>query len=146
MINSVFPKLKISGYQIMSPATIDYNCIAWAAGDAERAWWPDNMNIGYWPENIPRNTSLEAFIEMFQTLGYEECEDSEYEANFEKIAIYSKDNNEVTHAAKQLPSGAWTSKLGKLEDIEHTLEGLTGPDYVSVNTIMKRPKTSLITD
>ena len=45
------------------------------------------------------------------------------------IAIYCNFNPqlktlEVTHAARQLPSGKWTSKLGDADDIEHnTLEG-----------------------
>ncbi len=140
MLERLFPKLKSSRYQITSSVSFDYNCIAWAAGDVEKAWWPDKGNIGYWPDNIPRNESLEAFIKMFQTLGYEVCRDPESEAAYEKIAIYTKDHNEVTHAARQLPSGAWTSKLGKLEDIEHTLEGITGPApaYGSVSAIMKR--------
>ena len=148
LINWTFPKLKSSGYKEASDATIDYNCIAWAAEDTKRVWWPDDRNIGHWPENITRNTSLKAFIEMFQALGYVVCGHPKHEANFEKVAIYTNDNNEVTHAAKQLPSGAWTSKLGKLEDIEHTLEGISGPDpaYGSVSAIMKRPNLSLATD
>ena len=33
-----FPNLLTTGYEITSPDTIDYNCIAWAAEDNER-WW-----------------------------------------------------------------------------------------------------------
>ena len=40
-----------------------------------------------------------------------------------KVVLYA-DGNEWTHAARQLPSGRWTSKLGDYEDIEHdTLDG-----------------------
>jgi hypothetical protein len=43
------------------------------------------------------------------------------------------------HAARQLPSGRWTSKLGPMEDIEHALHDLTGMAYGSVVLVMKRP-------
>jgi hypothetical protein len=35
-----------------------------------------------------------------------------------KVALYES-NGFYTHAARQLPDGRWTSKLGKAEDIEH---------------------------
>jgi hypothetical protein len=45
-----------------------------------------------------------------------------------------------THAARQLPTGKWTSKLGKGEDIEHdTPEDVAGGVYGDVMQIMKRP-------
>ena len=47
-------------------------------------------------------------------------------------------DGEPTHAARQLPNGKWTSKLGRWEDIEHDLEGLTGEMYGSVQQILKR--------
>lgn len=53
---------------------------------------------------------------------------------------------EPTHAARQLPSGAWTSKLGEWEDIEHdTLEALEGSEgrgeaYGRVALILKRER------
>ncbi len=71
-------------------------------------------------------------------LGYEECEDGSHEPGFEKIALYAKDA-EPTHAARQLPDGRWTSKLGKLEDIAHSLEGLAECLYGEIVLFMKRP-------
>lgn len=35
-----FPNLLKSGYAITSPETIDYNCLAWAAGDTTCVWDP----------------------------------------------------------------------------------------------------------
>ena len=32
----LFPGLQVSTFQVTSPPTRDYNCIAWAAGDAMR--------------------------------------------------------------------------------------------------------------
>jgi len=33
-----FPRLTAARYRVTSPATTDYNCVAWAAGDTEH-WW-----------------------------------------------------------------------------------------------------------
>jgi len=44
-----------------------------------------------------------------------------------------------THAARQLPSGRWSSKLGPMEDIEHELQDVTGSVYGSVVLVLKRP-------
>ena len=63
--------------------------------------------------------TLAAFIAAFRTLGYELCSDGALEQGIEKIAIYTL-NGKPTHAARQLPSGDWTSKLGKWVDIQHT--------------------------
>jgi hypothetical protein len=44
-----------------------------------------------------------------------------------------------THAARQLPSGKWTSKLGKGEDIEHDSPyDVGGGVYGEVMQVMKR--------
>lgn len=140
-IEASFPNLKNSGYSITSPATIEYNCIAWAAGDAGAWWEPDQMNLSYWPPEIPRENTLEAFIKAYELLGYGICKDANHEEGFEKIAIYVDDNGKPTHAARQLSSGRWTSKLGQLEDIEHsTLDGLRGLVYGTIAVFMKRPK------
>lgn len=72
-------------------------------------------------------------------MGYEVCDNTELEVGFEKIAIYGDSDGEATHAARQLPNGKWTSKLGRWEDIEHELEGLTGEMYGEVKQILKRP-------
>jgi hypothetical protein len=83
---------------------------------------------------------MRAFISAFSRMGYEPCEKVSVESGLEKVAIYRGSDGRPTHMARQLESGAWTSKLGKLEDIEHTLEGLEGSDYGSVAVFMKRPR------
>jgi hypothetical protein len=62
------------------------------------------------------------------------------EPGIEKVAIYADlPADSWTHAARQLPNGRWTSKLGDFEDIEHdTPEGLAGNVYLSLAYIMKR--------
>ncbi len=136
-----FPNLVTQGYKLTSPDTIDYNCVAWAAEDDENWWWPDAQNEEYWPPGVPREETLDAFQQAFQTLGYEICEDDALETGFQKIAIYVNSSTIPTHVARQLPDGNWTSKLGQDEDIEHNnLQGLTGnPGYGEVACIMKKP-------
>lgn len=136
-----FPNLVTQGYKLTSPDTIDYNCVAWAAEDDETWWWPDAQNQEYWPPGVPREETLEAFQQAFETLGYKVCEDDTLETGFQKIAIYLNANKIPTHVARQLPDGKWTSKLGSDEDIEHNnLQGLTGnPGYGEVACFMKKP-------
>ena len=35
-----FPRLTPENHCLASPPTLDYNCIAWAAGDTENWWQP----------------------------------------------------------------------------------------------------------
>lgn len=137
-LEALFPKLAADGYWITSPSTAIYNCLAWAADQNWCWWWPDEDY--YWPEDAPLEESLAAFVQAYRTLGYETCDNAELEAGFEKVAIYAHANRLPTHAAKQLPSGLWSSKIGRGEDIEHnTLESLAGRLYGDVAQILKRP-------
>lgn len=137
-----FPHLKPQHCGVdLSPATIDYNCIAWAASDTSNWWWPDDplIGYGYWPDGVERTVTVQAFVKAYRTVDYEVCEDGLLEAGFEKIVIYVL-NGEPTHAARQLADGKWTSKLGPFEDITHsTLICLNGPLYGEPHTYMKRP-------
>lgn len=135
-LEQAFPSLSNCGYCITSPKTPQYNCIAWAAGKNDRWWWP--TRFAFWPEE-PRELSLDSFVRVFRTMGYEVCDSSEFEAGFEKVVIYVK-NSFPTHMARQLPNGEWTSKCGTLEDMSHTLEGLASSDYGEVATVMKRQR------
>lgn len=135
-----FPNLSRTEYLVTSKQSREYNCFAWAGGESDRWWSPiDPDNMYYWVEGVTAELTMSAFIEAYQTLGYEPCDNSEWEIGFEKIAIYATADGEPTHAARQLPNGRWTSKLGRWEDIEHELEGLTGEMYGSVQQILKRP-------
>jgi len=132
-----FPNLVKTGYKITSPQDPTYNCIAWAATETDRWWWPNPLY--YWPSGIPREESLEAFVQAYATMGFSVCKDGALESGFEKIAIYVDPNGTPTHAARQLPTGKWTSKLGKFEDIEHPeTSGLHGSVYGSVAIFIKR--------
>ena len=142
-IETLFPDLTATGYQITSPATPEYNCIAWAASEDAVWWWPDSFGDYYWPADAPRVETLEAFAQAYGTLGYEPCENAAPESGFDKIAVYVDAQRQPTHAARLLANGAWTSKLGQLEDIEHAaLEGLYGAVYGQVGLILRRPASA----
>jgi hypothetical protein len=135
-----FPRLRGTDYAIDSPQDPDYNCIAHAADDQHRRWWPDLSGQDTWPEGVPRAETREAFIAAFSTLGYVVCPGEEPEQGFEKIALFADAHGVPTHAARQLDGGRWTSKLGQLEDILHALHDLEGILYGSVVLVMKRPR------
>lgn len=138
---SLFPDLARTGYRLTSSPSAIYNCIAWAAGRSDDWWWPDPDGFDYWPPDAPREATLAAFELVLGMLGYSPCADAELEPNWEKVAIFALSGC-PTHAARQLPSGRWTSKLGPDDDIEHELHGLTGPCYGTVALILRRPLTS----
>src|SRR5260221_5602808 len=126
-----FENLKGTNYAITSPFEPTYNCIAFAAGQTHTWWWP--IGPYYWPPPVTRAEPLQSFILAFRIIGYFECADGSLESDFEKVAIYVGSDGAPTHMARQLPSGQWTSKCGKSEDIVHeTLDALTGTLYGAV--------------
>jgi hypothetical protein len=141
LLEGIFPNLAPTGYAVTSPADGAYNCIAWAAGVTDDWWWPDPMGVSSWPAGVRREESITGFIEAFHTLGYVPCADASLEAGVEKVALYAL-GGAPKHAARQLPNGRWTSKLGNLEDVEHALDGLVGTWYGTVVQVLKRPQPS----
>lgn len=135
----LFPGLRNTPHAVTSPSDPRYNCIAWAAGATDRWWWPGHPSTTYWPENVPRVETLDAFKEVFAHFGYSPCDDQTVEPGMEKVALFAGSDGVPTHAARQLRSGLWTSKLGKLHDIEHVLTAVEGDAYGVVAQIMKRP-------
>jgi hypothetical protein len=137
-----FPNTVLEPVLITSPATWTYNCIGWAYGDDTRWYWPTTDSPHhYWPPGILRELNLQSFIELYQLAGYQVCANSAVEIGIEKIAIFAHPNNEPTHAARQLPNGNWTSKMGPSNDVEHTLNALcNSPWYGSAAIFMSRPR------
>ena len=140
-LEDLFPGLATSSYSVMSPATSRYNCLAWAAGHQGDWWEPDPNGDCYWPDGAPRERTLNAVTKAYETLGFVLCQGDHLEPGTEKLAVYARQTL-PTHVARQLSNGRWTSKLGPLEDIEHTLDGLVGTEYGSVVLIMKRVAVS----
>ena len=83
---------------------------------------------------------LSVVVSAYESERFTPCDQENFEANFDKIAIYCNNDGEPTHAAKQLSNGRWSSKLGTLEDVEHDLPELEGSDpaYGKVQVLMKR--------
>ena len=140
-----FPLLLIDGYDVKSNESWIYNCIAFAADKDDDWWWPDQHGDGFWPDGVPREEKMEAFIKVFETEGYAVCPDGNLEQDYEKIAIYEKDGK-PTHATKQTPDGKWKSKLGPWEDVEHNtiraVETWAGVGiYGKVGVYMRRRKS-----
>ena len=130
---------------VKSPESPKYNCIAWAANEDFRWWWPIPEDLYYWPENTPKEETLEAFVKAFETLGYVACDNDNLENGFEKVAVYVDISRKPTHAAKQLGNGKWTSKLGTDIDVEHELNclreyvlNIDSTDYGTVAVVLKR--------
>jgi hypothetical protein len=134
---AAFPNLAAEDHSVTSPSDSNYNCIAWAADQTDRWWWPDPFELYFWPADVPRVETLDTFVEAFRKQGYERCANADLETGFEKIAIYAK--GKPTHAARQLPDGQWTSKLGQSCDIRHqSLHGVEGELYGSAVVFLKR--------
>ena len=136
-MKSIFPALENEGYEITSAASIRYNCVAWAAGDDDNWWYPDPNGFLYWPSRALREWSTKGLIAVFRTLGYKKCENGDFDKDYEKVVIYVL-LGIPKHAARQMPDGRWTSKLGEGKDIIHTLLGLQGTEYGMPTIFLRR--------
>jgi hypothetical protein len=92
----------------------------------------------FWPAG-EQPDSLESWVAGYALLGYETCDSPALEEDLEKLAIYT-DSVGPSHIARQCPNGFWTSKMGKMEDIEHTLAGLENGKYGQVAVLLARPR------
>jgi hypothetical protein len=105
-------------------------------------WWEPGLPVSpfRWLDGI--GAGIEGWIRVFEAHGFALCraDETQLEPGFEKIAIYVAERTaEPTHVARQLPTGAWTSKLGPMEDIEHpSLDEFCGREYGRVGPILKR--------
>jgi hypothetical protein len=88
-VESLFPALVGTSYSEESDPTDTYNCIAFAFEDYSNWWWPRPGYGIYWPLGFPLSDSVDVLIDIFKAYGYSECDDSEVERGFEKVAIYS---------------------------------------------------------
>ncbi len=124
-----FPNSYLQPFLATSPQTPRYNCIAWACEDSKRWYWPDKNKVYFWPKDVPREETVDAFIKLFEKLGYSKCGDGSFEKGLVKVAIFVDNNNKPTHAARQLITGQWTSKLGREFDIHHTIPSMENGKY-----------------
>jgi hypothetical protein len=138
-LEQIFPALRHGGYRVTSPVDKCYNCIGYAAGDTANWWWPaPQIKDVFWPAGVPREETIAAFAHAFRSLGFVECNTEEFEAGVDRIALFADEQGRPLHAARQMTSARWTSKLGEREDVEHSLRDLEGDVYGKVVLIMKR--------
>ena len=137
LIIAAFPNLASEGFEIVGEPTTEYNCIAYAAGDTDNWWWPDEDD--YWPPWATMDNRMESLEEAFAGLEYELCDDSIAEEGYQKVALYGFQGR-FEHAALQMPNGLWRSKMGPGPVIEHrSPESLSGGPYGEVHCFMRRP-------
>lgn len=140
-IQTLFPGLRTTPFRLASPRARNYNCIGFAANDEENWWWPEgDAPTIYWPPGAPRELTLNAFSAVFLMLGYTVGGGDTHDPGIEKVALFADSSGTPTHAARQLATGQWTSKLGEAEDIEHDLRALEGEIYGTVAMILTRPR------
>lgn len=139
-----FPNLLRPFYRKTSDETDLNNCAAWAAGYASRWMQPKTESWHLWPDGAPNDYKAESFVRAFELVGFQKCADGSREDGYSKIAIFAKKDGEFGHAAKLMPDGLWSSKLGDWEDISHTtLDLLESESYGNVKWFMKRPEVPL---
>lgn len=143
LLEQLFPRLRNTTFEITSPRDGRYNCIAWAAGETHRWWWPGEALFSFWPAGVERQESLASFVAAFATLGYEPSASGDHDPDYEKVAIFTSSDGVPTHMVRQLPNGSWTSKLGGLEDIAHVkVSGVAGAEYGHVVAVLQRRRAS----
>lgn len=139
-IRQGFERLQRGDLKVTSDKTVQYNCIAWAMGDAARWWWPESD--GYWPPGAPRAATVEAFTAAFATVGFAPCDDGRPVAGQEKVVLYTK-NGKPTHASFLKAPGEWSSKLGQGHDVSHRTENcIGGRAYGEPTHYFQRPTPS----
>jgi len=121
--------LREDNFSALGPNNPLYNCIAWSIGSRHDWVWPGD--------------TISDFDGLYAQHGYHPLDSVDdhalsHEPGVEKIAIYGYISNRpsrakqgpvVTHAARQIDDGQWTSKLGSNSLIAHpdprTIEGST---------------------
>ena len=132
----MFPNSFAEPFEITSPETSAYNCVAWAMHDSER-WWEADENY-FWKDGVSLDNTISTFIQLFEQLGFTVCSNFALEKSHEKIVLFSNGDGICSHVARQLENGLWTSKLGVSYDVMHTLDGMEDGIYGKVVVVMKK--------
>ena len=132
-----FPNISHGNTIFTSPETKEYNCISWAYGIIDKQMWP-NSSYKFWPKGVINDDSQKSFIDLFESIGYNICDNGEIEDGYEKIALFEL-HGFIKHAAKQTSEhGKWHSKFGTGNDGIHTMEALEDGGYGIPKIYMKR--------
>ena len=66
---NAFPDLLRTGYEVTSKEDQFQNCFGYAAGEAF-GWWTPIAGSGYqWPQELPRKTDVDTFVEFYNLKG-----------------------------------------------------------------------------
>ncbi len=150
---NIFPDLRNdANFEILSPQTPLYNCIAWAMQFEDR--WVSIFDYPnyWWPNGVEKTMSPDALIEAFKAVGFTLCDNRDLEESFDKVVLYkNEDKNEWTHAARIISETTEHSKFGQSFDGTHSHEVLckTGIGYEDSSygipyAFMKRSKSFTI--
>ncbi len=119
-------------YEFLGPGTKKYNCIAWSLGITSRWVWPGDR--------------VEDFDKLYEQYGYRRLTKLDYrlQDGVEKVVLYGRKKDKrvlCTHAARQMPDGNWTNKLGSLPLIKvPSPDHMDGPGYGSPVAVYVRKK------
>lgn len=134
-----FPGSFVQPFTQTSEADSFYNCIAWAAESSDDWYEPDPSYNYFWPATVPREYTIEAYIQLYEYYGFDRCDNGEHEDGFLKVAVFAVNGSATaSHAARQIQRRLWTSKLGEDVDISHTIESISGGKYGDVVQYLKR--------
>ncbi len=126
-IKKDYPNLSTANAELASKPDPYYNCAAFVVNVTNKKWWPGGFDGYYWPINASNTTAdiKRTFEELY---GWKSCANGNFERRYEKVVIF-ENNGVPTHLAKQIRDGRWVSKIGRWDDIKHTLEAVGGGDY-----------------
>lgn len=121
-LGCVFPDLiNDENFEILSPETPVYNCIAWAMQFDDR--WVD-IEVGpgcWWPDGVERSMSPSALVQAFEAVGFAVCGNGNLEEDFNKVVLYMNEcSGQWTHAARVLSESKEHSKFGQSWDGTHS--------------------------
>lgn len=126
-------------FQLTSPFTYLYNCIAYALGMQDR--WVDSANLPWhwWPP-VHKGMNETDLVEAFRFFGFEECGmDDSINTDYDKVALYHNADG-WTHAARVVGDGIYHSKFGASYNGTHSRGDVLQAKYGNPFVIMRRPK------
>lgn len=142
IMNDWFPNINSEHLKVLTDGDGHYNCIASAFGDTKKFWWPDDDYGLFWPDDVQKTNDVESFDDlMIRKLGGSITNEL-VEPGYVKIALYTDENGEPTHMARQQSDGRWSSKLGGAYLILHDLHEMEDGNYGNVEKIYKVPTES----
>jgi len=127
-----------------------YNCFGFALGYNQ--WWEPPVFIdelianeeAIWPLGLSESLDIDNYIAAARTERFYVSQDAMWEESCDTIMLYFTTNDrKFQHAARQVSSGVWSSKLGTGSDITHAIDGIDRIDFGTGRIYMKRAIQSM---